>query len=194
MEQLAQAQPILYKQLYPLTNSADGSQPVSLFLGTNGDLYGVIYGTPTGQAGEIYRMNRDGSGYTPLITVPTSTSGNSNAAVDSVSSVEGPDLSGQVPLSGGLTVTGGNDGNLYGTTYDGWTNNQGIVFSLTEDGTKFTELHNCGHGADAYPVNVIQGNDGGLYVTTWHGVIFRLASDGSSYFLFRDSVEVVARH
>jgi uncharacterized repeat protein (TIGR03803 family) len=37
-------------------------------------------------------------------------------------------------------VTEGNDGNLYGTTWDGGSSMQGTVFKLAKDGTGFTIL------------------------------------------------------
>ena len=177
----AQAQPVLFGSLYSDTVPTQGNQPVSLCLGTNGVLYGVNYGGNGGLVGggKIFRINRDGSGYTVIKAFTAIETGNSNAAADSVSAVEGADLSGQVPLTGGLTLTAGNDGNFYGTTYYGGTNGLGSVFSMTTAG-QFTEIHSSA-SFDPNPVNVFQGNNGMLYGTTWAGIIFSMAPDGSGY-------------
>jgi len=94
---------------------------------------------------------------------------------------------GYSPFAG---VIQGTDGNLYGTTYYGGTNNQGSVFKLTLDG-QFTQLHefttDSNDPKDPY-AGLVQAPDGMLYGTTRlgggksdKGAIFRLAIDGTGY-------------
>jgi uncharacterized repeat protein (TIGR03803 family) len=58
------------------------------------------------------------------------------------------------------------DGNLYGTTQSGGSNNDGTVYMMTVDGT-LTTLHNF-EGSDGSLGNggLVQGTDGNFYGTT----------------------------
>jgi uncharacterized repeat protein (TIGR03803 family) len=87
-------------------------------------------------------------------------------------------------------VIQGTDGALYGTTESGGTNNLGMVFRLSTDGTGYTPLY-CftGAGGDGYApfAGLVQGTDGALYGTTYwggtngYGTVFKLSTDGSNY-------------
>jgi uncharacterized repeat protein (TIGR03803 family) len=91
------------------------------------------------------------------------------------------------PLAG---LIQGIDGALYGTTSLGGTNNYGIVFKVSTDGTSFTPLYSFtgsgGDGANPY-AGLVQGRDGALYGTTLYGgingygMVFKLSTDGSVY-------------
>ena len=59
-----------------------------------------------------------------------------------------------------------NDGNLYGTAYEGGTNGYGVIFRITTSGTltspySFTDGHD---GADPF-AGLVQANNGNLYGT-----------------------------
>ncbi len=114
---------------------------------------------------------------------------------------------GSCPIGG---LIQGTDGNFYGVTEDGGSNNcsaspmeqffqifgyccdpayggYGTVFRITEQGT-FTNLHTFSGGADgAFPeAALLQGSDGFLYGTTSGGnisagTVFRMATDGSGF-------------
>src|SRR5208283_3708307 len=61
----------------------------------------------------------------------------------------------------------GSDGNFYGTTSQGGTNNQGTVFRMTSDGWQLTTLVTFNGTNGSYPgAPLIQGNDGNFYGTT----------------------------
>ena len=91
------------------------------------------------------------------------------------------------PLAG---LIQGIDGALYGTTSLGGTNNYGIVFKVSTDGTSFTPLYSFtgsgGDGANPY-AGLVQGRDGALYGTTLYGgingygMVFKLSTDGTVY-------------
>ena len=77
----------------------------------------------------------------------------------------------------------GSDGNLYGGTSSGGTNNDGVLFKITPQGT-YTVLHNLA-GSDGSEINsgVCLGRDGNLYGVTYRGaagsgVIFKLTTGG----------------
>lgn len=77
------------------------------------------------------------------------------------------------------------DGNFYGTTYYGGTNNNGTVFKLTPDGT-ITTLWSFGSSSDGqYPdAGLVQASDGNFYGTTasggttGYGTVFRITPGG----------------
>jgi uncharacterized repeat protein (TIGR03803 family) len=66
-----------------------------------------------------------------------------------------------------------NDGFLYGTTFDGGKQNEGVLFKITKTGTGFKVLHNfcssanCADGT--IPNSLLLGHDGNLYGTTLQG-------------------------
>jgi uncharacterized repeat protein (TIGR03803 family) len=68
-------------------------------------------------------------------------------------------------LFAGLTLA--NDGNFYGTTYEGGSAGYGVLFRITPVGV-YTALHNFGGGGDgSYPLAPpIQASDGALYGAT----------------------------
>jgi uncharacterized repeat protein (TIGR03803 family) len=79
------------------------------------------------------------------------------------------------------------DGNLYGTTFDGGANTNGNVFKMTLSGA-VTSLHifNNTNGDGAYPyAGLVQGTDGDFYETTPYGglnndgTIFVISSSGA---------------
>jgi uncharacterized repeat protein (TIGR03803 family) len=81
----------------------------------------------------------------------------------------------------------GNDGNFYGTTANGGTNNPsyGTIFQMTTNGT-LTSLVSFNNTNGAYPVaGLALGQDGSFYGTTWFGgssnagTIFKMAAGGT---------------
>jgi uncharacterized repeat protein (TIGR03803 family) len=86
---------------------------------------------------------------------------------------------GSVPFAG---LVQGFDGNLYGTTSMGGTNNQGVVFEITPEG-KLTRLYsfcsaaNCADGAVPY-ADLTRSRNGHLYGTTYAG---GASSDGTVF-------------
>lgn len=91
---------------------------------------------------------------------------------------------GKNPRSG---LVQANDGNFYGTTYDGGTSNSGSVFRLTPGGG-YTNLYSFGSQPldGTHPsAGLVQGSDGYLYGATvgggtgYSGTLFRISLSGS---------------
>ena len=81
----------------------------------------------------------------------------------------------------------GTDGNFYGTTYYGGSNNKGAVFEIISSGT-LTVLHNfTSNGTDGCnpTAALVQGTDGNFYGTTSFcgsgsgGTVFKITSNGT---------------
>ncbi|HXI83957.1 MAG TPA: choice-of-anchor tandem repeat GloVer-containing protein [Verrucomicrobiae bacterium] len=81
----------------------------------------------------------------------------------------------------------GNDGNFYGTTFGGGTNNNGIVFRMSPSGTESNLYSFVGFPSDGGHPNagLVQGSDSNFYGTTDlggianSGTVFRISSSGS---------------
>ena len=150
-----------YTVLKRFTEPLEGQQPFGEVVeGTNGVLYGTTFAGGSGY-GTLFKMEKDGTGFETLRRFSTGAEGRNPHA--------------------GLVV--GANGFLYGTTYNGGSNNVGTVFTTNPDGTNYRVLHHFLNdgitGADPW-AGVIQGGDGALYGTTEHGgssgagTVFRL--------------------
>jgi uncharacterized repeat protein (TIGR03803 family) len=131
--------------------------------GPDGSLYG---GTTSGGAngdGVIFKVNKNGSGYTVLRSL-------SDSANEGVSDLF---------LSA--------DGMLYGTSGFGGPDESGALFKISTNGTGFSIIRQfTGSGGDGSSPHLIEGSDGKLYgaVTIYSaniGVVFRLDKNGSNY-------------
>jgi uncharacterized repeat protein (TIGR03803 family) len=146
---------------------SDGENPRGgLLEGVDGALYGTTFQGGAFGYGAIFRLNKDGSGFTVL------------KSLDGVAD-------GRYPLAG---VSEGGDGALYGTAYQGGDSGYGAIFRLNKDGTGFSVLRSLDGGADGRsPFRVTEGSDGALYGTAAlggaadSGTIFRLNKEGSGF-------------
>ena len=155
----------------------DGSWPVGLIEGTDGNLYGVMQqgGLPAGQihvtgGGTVFRVFKDGRDYAVLHRFPGGANG--------------------IEPWGGLAQ--GGDGMLYGTTLEGGKHEGGTIFKLKTDGSAFVILHHFARGDEdgARPMaEVTLGCDGVVYGTTEsgghtsgrNGTVFRMNTDGTGF-------------
>ncbi|MGH7972371.1 MAG: choice-of-anchor tandem repeat GloVer-containing protein, partial [Limisphaerales bacterium] len=126
-----------------------------------------LYGT--GADGGLFRINKDGTGYSRFSTTN---------AIDFLEA---------------------SDGVLYGTATEDGPGTSLVVFRLKEDGTDFGVLHTFGDTLLGPPgVKLTEGSDGMLYGTTEYGgmytnehhplgagTVFRLNKDGTSYSIIR---------
>lgn len=141
-----------------------GGVSAPLLRESDGSLYGVTYPNyDNGADGTIFKLAPDGT-----FTTLHHFGGAGSVLVYSAS----------MPVRG-------SDGALYGTTYNGGTNQFSTTYRLAPDGT-FTTLHDFGAGSYGPPANgstriggLLLGGDGNFYGLTSTGLFFRLAPDGT---------------
>ncbi len=145
------------KVLHSFTSGSDGTFPLQagLVFDSNGALYGTCSQGGGSSKGTAFKLTPNGSG------------GWAKAIIHNF----GAGTDGQNPYSG-LIIDG--MGNLYGTTYNGGSFGDGIVFKLAPNGSGgFTEtvLHNLFAGSDAsHPYGpLILDSQGNLYGTSYYG-------------------------
>src|SRR5437867_1174908 len=144
--------------------------------GSDGALYGTtlaggIRGFIPKGFGTVFRLNKDGSGYTIIHSFGSPPDGN------------GP----------GGALMEGNDGMLYGTTRGGGSNETGTVFKMNKNGANYTILYHFGpfgvDGINPY-VGVIKGIDGALYGTTRYGGTNGLTPRAMAHYLRYKQMEL----
>ncbi len=156
------------------TNGLDGAEPLGdLVEATDGAIYGTTRLGGSSGSGTVFKLNKDGSGYTVLRRF-TNTSG--DAAQPYGKLIEGT------------------DGAIYGTTRLGGTSSRGTVFKLNKDGTGYAVIRQfspTGGDAGQPYAGVIEGRDGVLYGAAYdggsadRGAIFQLNKDGTGYAVAR---------
>jgi uncharacterized repeat protein (TIGR03803 family) len=159
--------------LHSFTGGADSKNPeAALVEGSDGALYGTTYFGDSAHRGTIFKLNKDGSGYSVIHSF-TGT----------------PD--GQQPVS---KLLEGSDGALYGTTFFGGAANGGAIYTLQNDGSGYGVLYSfqtSGGDGVAPDAGLLEGSDGVLYGTTYHGgsgqagTVFAINKDGSGYNILR---------
>lgn len=137
---------------------------------SDGALYGSTYLGGGSGKGTLYKVNKDGTGYTVLHRFAATSDG---------------------AQPSGLLIEA-SDSKIYGTTLLG-NPASGILFRIEKDGTGYTVVHSFGGTGDgAGPLGgVVEGTDGKLYGTTngggayGGGAVFRINKDGTGLTLLR---------
>jgi uncharacterized repeat protein (TIGR03803 family) len=151
-------------------NGTDGGNPVDvpLIQGLDGNLYGTTLGGGTPGPGTVFRITPQGK----LATI-----------YDFCSQTNCVD--GSEPY-GGLVL--GTDGDFYGTTSQGGTNDDGTVFKITAGGnlTTLYSFSTAGAAGGGPMAPMIQARDGNFYGTTQFGgeacnmgAIFKITPNGT---------------
>ena len=155
--------------LKDFTNSTDGEIPNAGLVLSGTTLYGTsAWGGSLGY-GNLFMVNRDGSGFAVL--------------KDFTNSNGGANMYGRLMVSGT---------NLFGTTYYGGNSGCGTVFRVETDGSGYAVIQNFEQGDGAYPCPNVTLSGTTLYGTTQsggrfgNGVIFREQIDGSGYAVLKD--------
>ena len=153
---------------------SDGAVPFgSLLEGSDGALYGTAAAGGTAGKGAVFKVEKDGNGYSVL------------------RNFMGGDSDGAGPRAG---LMEGSDGALYGTTESGAPNDSGTIFKLNKDGSGYTVLRRFTGSNFNRPrpaAALIEGSDGALYGaavgggTVAKGFLFKLNKDGTSYLMLR---------
>jgi uncharacterized repeat protein (TIGR03803 family) len=164
--------------------------PLVTFENTNGSR--PIGSLIQAQNGELYGTTGDGGAYAPQLTSAGGTifkmtaSGTLETVHSFCGSVNGNGYcaDGYAPSAGLVQAS---NGDFYGTTEYGGTNDAGTVFKLTPGGTlttlySFCTEANCADGS--WPSVLIQAADGNLYGTTVYGgfgqdgTVFKITPSG----------------
>jgi uncharacterized repeat protein (TIGR03803 family) len=147
-----------YSVLYEFcqqTNCADGDNPqATLVQGRNGNIYGTTFTGGAGTAGDggtVFEVTASGK-LTTLYSFCTQTNCSDGAGPNSL-------------------ILGAN-GNFYGTTLTGGSQQDGAVFEVAPSGKlatlySFCSLSNCADGR--VPNGILQATDGNFYGTTLGG-------------------------
>jgi uncharacterized repeat protein (TIGR01451 family) len=159
-----------FTNLYNFTSpgSSNGFDPVGLILSGN-TLYGTTLGGGISNAGTVFGMKTDGSGFASLHRFNPL--------------VAGTNSDGNEPLAGLLLL----NGTLYGTAFLGGSSGAGDIFAVNTNGTGFANLYNFPSGGDGLgPVGLmLSGNT--LYGATSSGgngnagTVFQINTDGTGY-------------
>jgi uncharacterized repeat protein (TIGR03803 family) len=154
----------------PAKPCTDGQYPLGIVLASDGNFYGTTSSGGTFDEGTLFRISTTGE-FKVLYTFCSLT----NCADGSYLMYP--------PIQAA-------DGNFYGTTFDGGTNNGGVIYKLTPSGT-YTVLYDfCSSDqcpAGQYPNSITQGGDGNFYGTTQYGgalqggVLYELTAASHQY-------------
>jgi len=159
-----------FTSLYSFTGGDDGGSPFGgLIEGSDGSFYGTTekggtHGTVFGGYGNVFKFSTNGT-----LTRLYSFTGGSD---------------GLNPEAG---LVQGSDGDFYGTTEQGGTDDFGAVFKISANGT-LTRLYSFTGGKDGtFPVaGLVQGSDGSFYGTTFGfqsgadpGTVFKISTNGA---------------
>ena len=127
----------------------DGANPWGSLILSGSTLYGMTFAGGSSNAGTIFGINLDGSGYTNL-----------HSFVGGASDGKHP--------QGSLSLWGSN---LCGMTLSGGSYNSGTVFRVNSDGSAFQVLHSFVGGDDdgRYPLGSLTTIGSTFYGMTYHG-------------------------
>jgi uncharacterized repeat protein (TIGR03803 family) len=161
-----------FQVIYTFPDFSNGYSPVGgLVEGSSGALYGTTFYGGSAGTGVVFRINKDGTGYTLL------------------KSLDGGTQLGY-PYNG-VTLAGNY---LYGACGYGGAENKGGVFRVRTDGANYQVLHDfTGANSGSLPVATpIVASNGKLYGTANNGgansegIVYRVDTTGTNFTVLRD--------
>lgn len=132
-----------FATIYTFTGGSDGDAPSAGLVLSSNKLYGTAYAGGSGNAGTVFKINTDGTGFTVLHSFPA-------ASGDYLTNSQGAYPRASLVLSGNT---------LYGTTLFGSTNGLGTVFSLQllPPPPAITAPHMLADGSFQFSLNTVTG-------------------------------------
>jgi uncharacterized repeat protein (TIGR03803 family) len=181
-----------FTNLHTFAGGSDGGGPLGRLILSGNTLYGTTGGGGSGNAGTVFAVNTNGTGFTTLHSF----------AAGTPSCRSGPNYyclinsDGAYPQAG--LIQSGNT--LYGTASGGGSGGSGAVFALNTDGSGFTNLHSfTARSGPGYPdfysgINSDGGNPNGLILSgttlsgsasigglSGYGTMFAVNTDGTGF-------------
>lgn len=163
-----------YTKLYDFASGADGSDPIGSLFSMGSFLYGTAWQGGTNGYGAIFKIKPDGTGYSKLY--------------DFSGTIDGGRPKGSLISDGTF---------LYGMTYQGGTNDFGVIFKIMPDGTGYSKLLDfAGVSNGKWPVGDLFFDGTFLYGITSSGgtnnmgTIFKIMPDGTGYSMLLDFVGI----
>jgi uncharacterized repeat protein (TIGR03803 family) len=162
-----------YSVIHTFTGTPDGQQPIARLLqAADGMLYGTtMFGGVSSQLGAIFSLNLDGSSYSVIHALQSSSG------------------EGRGPQAG---LCQSANGMLYGTTYSGGSAGAGVIFQVDTSGNySIVRSFQTTGGDGQHPdTDLIEAPDGFLYGGTYAGgagggTLFKIMNDGSGYTVLR---------
>ena len=153
-----------FTTLHSFTGQSDGSEPYDTLVLSGSTLYGTTSGGGSWEAGAVFGVNTDGTGFTTLHSL--------NGGSDGANPYAGLILSGNT---------------LYGTAESGGNSGAGTVFAVNIDGTGFKTLYSFGPNDGANPWTGLALSGSTLYGTTANGgssgrgTVFAVKTDGTGF-------------
>lgn len=154
-----------YVKLLDFAGATNGSTPYGSLISDGIFLYGMTQTGGINNNGVLFKIKTDGTGYAKLLDF----SGTAN---------------GSTPY--GTLISDGIF--LYGMTYQGGSNNNGVIFKIMLDGTGYSNLFNFGGGTNGkHPYGALIFNGAFLYGMASdggsqpEGMLFKIKPDGTEY-------------
>lgn len=143
-----------------LTVTVDGASPTGpLVAGADNFFYGTTTQGGTNGRGVVFRIAFDGTGFQVLHHFSATTTDATSGLLENAE--------GATPIGG---LVDGGDGTFYGTTAQGGTEGNGVLFAIPPDGSTFTVLHTFTGAGGARPVaELMVASSGKLYGVTSNG-------------------------
>ena len=147
--------------------NGDGANPQAGLVLSSNVLYGTTYRGGSSGKGALFQIQSDDLGF---------------ATLHSFSATESDLITSDGAYPSELILSGNT---LYGTTYGGGRWNRGTVFSVTTNGSSYTNLHSFDDGGNPRSLLILTNNT--LYGTTasggnsGYGAVFKINTDGSAF-------------